>query len=313
MHPLRPVVGAGALLVALFLHPGEARAADPDPPPPTHVVSPTPPLAIRTPIPGTPPLLEGQYFVLDPVADGAFTVVGLGFSFLLGEILSTGEIRPPQISVNASSLLPIDRSAVTQTIDKNAGTFSDVGLGVGIGFAVLDPILSGFRDGWDAALVDGFIYAESASFALALTDVTKIAVRRPRPLDYIRCPLENGAPNTSPSCQSTDLGLSFWSGHAATVSAIGATATYLAFMRDPKSARPWITLGLATALTSFVSIERVRAGEHFPTDVIAGSLAGTAIGVLVPHLHRHAQEAPVVWVGAAPVPGGATLGLSGFF
>ena len=38
--------------------------------------------------------------------------------------------------------------------------------------------------------------------------------------------------------------------------------------------RPWLTLGLGTALTTFVSVERVRAGAHFPTDVIAGAIAG---------------------------------------
>jgi undecaprenyl-diphosphatase len=251
--------------------------------------------------------------VLDPVADGALTAVGFGFSLLLGAVLGTGEIKPPVISVSTSSLLSIDRSAVTQTIDTSASTYSDIGLYTALGFAVLDPILSGVRDGWDAALVDAFMYAESGSLALTLTDVTKIAVRRPRPIDYIRCPLVNGGPNPSPDCDSTDLGLSFFSGHAAGVASVGATATYLAFMRDPKSARPWVTLVVATALTSFVSIERVRAGEHFPTDVIAGSLAGAAIGVLVPHLHRHVSESPPVWIGVAPVPGGGTLGLQGRF
>jgi undecaprenyl-diphosphatase len=261
-----------------------------------------------------PALEPGQHFVLDPVADGAVTAVGFGFSFLLGEVLSTGEITPPTISVPASSLLSIDRSAVTQTIDTSAATFSDVGLYSAIGFAVLDPVLSGFRDGWDAALVDGFMYAESGSLALMLTDVTKIAVRRPRPIDYIRCPVQpDGEPNANPDCKSTDLGLSFFSGHAAAVSSIGATATYIAFVRDPHSPRPWITLLVSTALTSFVSIERVRAGEHFPTDVIAGALAGAGIGVLVPHLHRHIQEAPPVWVGVESVPGGGTVGLQGRF
>jgi membrane-associated phospholipid phosphatase len=67
---------------------------------------------------------------------------------------------------------------------------------------------------------------------------------------------------------------------------IGATATYLAFARSPRTARPWITLALATALSTFVSVERVRAGKHFPTDVIAGSLAGAGVGIVVPHLHR---------------------------
>ena len=105
-------------------------------------------------------------------------------------------------------------------------------------------------------------------------------------------------------CDSTDLQLSFFSGHASTTGAISATATYLAFMRSgPRRARPWITLGVGTLLTAFVSYERVRAGEHFPTDVIMGSLAGAGIGVLVPHFHRrphyHESEycAPPVIVG----------------
>ncbi len=274
-----------------------------------------------TPAPASAPsppsrtsLQEGQHFTLDPVADGALTLTGFGFAGLLGLVLNTGEIRASEPSIPKSSLLSFDQTAVSQTIDPNAGTYSSIGLYSAVGFAVLDPVMSGFRDGWDAAVVDGFMYAESGSLALTLTDITKIAVRRPRPIDYQACPLVNGGPNPSNYCvTSTDLGLSFFSGHASTVAAIGATATYIAFVRAPHSPRPWITLGVATALTAFVSYERVRAGEHFPTDVIAGSLAGAAVGVLVPHLHRHTQEAPPVWVGVTPAQGGGSLSLQGFF
>jgi undecaprenyl-diphosphatase len=271
------------------------------------------------PVPLAPSLEQGQHFTLDPVSDGALTAGGFGFAFLLGEVLSTGEIRPPAPSVGASSLLGIDRVAVTQSIDPHAATFANIGLYGAVGFAVLDPVLSGFRDGTDALLVDAFMYAESGSLALTLTDITKIAVRRPRPIDYINCPpVKNPAgtgtvPNTAPGCDSTDLDLSFFSGHAAGVASIGATATYLAFVRSPHSPRPWVTLGVAAALTAFVSYERVRGGEHFPTDVIAGAMAGAAIGVLVPHLHRHKEESPPVWVGVSPAPGGGTLSVTGVF
>jgi undecaprenyl-diphosphatase len=244
------------------------------------------------------------------VTDTALTVGGAGFDFLTAEVLGTGEIRPP-LPVPGVQLLSIDRSAITQTIDPNASTFSDIGLYTAIGYAVLDPILSGFRDGTDAMVVDGFMYAESGALAVALTDVTKIAVRRPRPIDYINC--GTTAQQQTPNCASTDLGLSFFSGHAATVAALGATATYLAFVRSPNTPRPWITLAVAAALTGFVSYERVRAGDHFPTDVIAGSMAGTAIGIMVPHLHRHHEEPPTVWVGAAPAPGGGTVAMQGIF
>lgn len=265
------------------------------------------------PAPTPIPLEQGQHFTLDPVADGVLTLTGFGFSFLLGEVLGTGEIKPPlpSLTFSTSSLLPIDRGAISQTIDPHAATYSNIGLYTAIGYAVLDPILSGYRDGWDALTVDAFIYAESGSLAEMLTDVTKIAVRRPRPIDYINC--GTAAQQSGPDCTSTNLGLSFFSGHAAGVSAIGATATYLAFVRSPHSPRPWITLGVATALTAFVSYERVRAGQHFPTDVIAGSMAGAAIGVLVPHLHRHKQEAPPVWVGVTPMPRGGAASVTAFF
>jgi membrane-associated phospholipid phosphatase len=259
-----------------------------------------------------------QHFVFDPIFDGALTATGFGFSGLLTLVLNTGEIKPASPNVGVGQLLSFDQMAVTQTIDRNAGTYSDIGLYSAVGFAVLDPILSGFRDGWDAALVDGFMYAESISIALTLTDLTKIAVRRPRPIDYVNCPAQTptaadpSGVSTNPGCAtSTDLGLSFFSGHSATVAAIGATATYLAFVRSPHTPRPWITLGVATALTAFVSYERVRSGEHFPTDVIAGAMAGAAVGIVVPHLHRHQEEAPAVWVGVEPVPGGGSLTLGG--
>jgi membrane-associated phospholipid phosphatase len=258
---------------------------------------------------------DDQHFKVDPVVDGTMTAFGLGTTALEELILSTGEIIP-QRPGNPNNLLSIDRLAVTQTIDPNAGTVSNAGLGIAIGFAVLDPILSGVRDGWDAALVDGVLYAESISLTLALTDITKLAVRRPRPVAYAeQAALDNqyGGPTKSPSISSTDATLSFFSGHASMVAATTATATYLAFARSPRSWRPWVTFAAGTLLTAGVSYERVRAGAHFPTDVIAGSLAGACVGILVPHLHRHEAEPPKVWIGFSPMPGGGSMSLQGLF
>jgi membrane-associated phospholipid phosphatase len=254
-----------------------------------------------------PPAAQGPYFTVNPVADGVLTAAGAGFSGLLGLILSTGEIQATTPGPT-SNLLPIDRGAVTQTFDKGAGTISDVILWSAAGFAALDPILSGLRYGWDAALVDAVMYAESLSLTETLTDLTKIAVRRPRPLDYKNCPIQDA---TCP--QPTDSVLSFWSGHTATVASVAATATYIAFIRAPRSPRPWITMAAGLLLTAFVGYERVRSGEHFPTDVLAGAMAGAAIGVLVPHSHRSQQQPPAVWVGFAPTDGGGSVDLHGVF
>jgi undecaprenyl-diphosphatase len=103
------------------------------------------------------------------------------------------------------------------------------------------------------------------------------------------------------------------------VGALSGTATYLAFARAKSPLRPWLTLALATSLTASVSVWRVRAGKHFPTDVIAGAFAGAGIGVVVPHLHRTADvQQRRVWVGFSPAverdqAKGGVLTVSGLF
>jgi membrane-associated phospholipid phosphatase len=208
---------------------------------------------------------DRQHFAIDPVADGAVIAVGAGFSGILGLVLSTGEIQPLKAG-DANRLFAIDRIAVTQTVDPNAATISDIGLYGAVGFAALDSLLTGFHDRWESALTDTVMYTESLSLALAFTDIVKIAVRRPRPIDYSA---ENVGNTTN-----TDLALSFFSGHTSAVAALSGTATYLAFAHSPDSPRPWITLGAGTLLTAFVGYERVRAGQHFPTDVVMGVLGG---------------------------------------
>ncbi|MEA2752632.1 MAG: hypothetical protein QOI41_6775 [Myxococcales bacterium] len=261
-------------------------------------------------------------FDIDPVADVGVVAVSLGFAGILELIIGSGEIRPQQIAPNfdRNNLISIDRGAISQTVDPNAGTYSNIGMGVAVGFAFVDPVLSGFREkDVQTGLVDGILYAESMSLSFATTDLVKMAVRRPRPQAYIDAAAHKGDPNYSNSV--TDSSLSFFSGHAAVTAAVGATATYLAFARSPHNARPWITLILAAGLSTFVSVERVRAGAHFPTDVIAGSVAGAGIGVVVPHLHRTEDiKQRRVWVGyqAAPSDGyqqaqGGLLTASGFF
>jgi len=138
-----------------------------------------------------------------------------------------------------------------------------------------------------------------------IADLVKIAVRRPRPTDYTA----QNAGNTT----NTDLSLSFFSGHEAVTASITATATYLAFVHAPESPRPWLTLAGGTLLTAFIGYERVRAGAHFPTDVVMGALAGASIGVLVPHLHRRGARA--IWVDFSPPPSGVGggVGIGGLF
>src|SRR4051812_25816153 len=91
--------------------------------------------AVAEPVPH---LGEGDHFTIDPVVDGVLIAGGIGFTFLLGQVLSTGEIQPVPPG-DFHKLLSIDRVAVTQTIDPHAARYSDIGLYTAYGYALLDP------------------------------------------------------------------------------------------------------------------------------------------------------------------------------
>ncbi len=252
-------------------------------------------------------------FEVDPVADGSMILGAAAFASLLDLIESTGEIRPQQIApdFDRGKLLSIDRGAISQNIDPGARRVSNVGLGLAAGYAVLDPILNGFRaKSVRTAVVDAMLFAEAMSLTWGVTNLAKIAVRRPRPRAYIDA--EANRDDLTYSNTVTDSSLSFFSGHASMTASISATATYLAFARSPGTAWPWVTLGASTALTTCVSIERVRAGAHFPTDVIAGSTAGAVVGTLVTHLHHRVSKEPVqLWIGFEPAGASGGVGRVG--
>ena len=225
-------------------------------------------------------------FVSDPVTDLGVLSVAIGFSALLEIIIGTGELAPQQ-PISTSRLSWIDRPAVTRHIDPDAPMLSNYGAGAALLFAVAAPVFTGFQRSGKAGLVEATLYAQSLALTWSVTNLAKIAVRRPRPLAYQRQEeLKREYGDKAPNIAETDTALSFFSGHTAFTSTVTATATYMAFVRAPGTARPWVTLSTGSLLTAFVGLQRIRAGRHFPTDVIAGALAGAGIGVLVPHLHR---------------------------
>ncbi len=137
-----------------------------------------------SPKPAAPPPSKMR-FVADPLSDGAVLVIAFGFVGLSQVIISSGELKPQQ-PVASSKLSAIDRFAITQTVDPNAGLLSNLGLYGAITFAVIDPVITGVREeSAQAMLVDAILYLQSAGITGGLTNLTKIAVRRPRPRAYI--------------------------------------------------------------------------------------------------------------------------------
>jgi len=123
------------------------------------------------------------------------------------------------------------------------------------------------------------LYAETMAIAGGLTNVTKASFARPRPYVY--------GPEWTPDrrLKSGDRA-SFLSGHT-TLSATGAWffARVFADYHPDSRLRPYVW-GLAATLPALTGYLRVRAGRHYPTDVIAGYALGATVGYLVPALHR---------------------------
>ncbi|HEY6559659.1 MAG TPA: phosphatase PAP2 family protein [Polyangiaceae bacterium] len=258
------------------------------------------------PRPALPPPAKVR-FVADPVSDGAVLSFALGTAALSELIIGTGEITPQQPNLDAN-LLPIDHEAQELTPKPTWKTITNVGLFSAIGFALADPVLSGFRDGTQAGIVDAVIYSETLAITWNLTNLTKIAFRRPRPSAYKEAQRLKDAGDEDPRIDTTNSALSFFSGHAAITASVASTATYLAFSRAPGTPRPWITLGAGALVTVLTAYGRVQAGDHFPTDVIAGAMAGAGIGVLVPHLHRSDEvKRRPVWIGFLPTRDSAVV------
>lgn len=241
-------------------------------------------------------------FVLDPVADTAVISLSAGFGLLSQAIISTGEISP-QAPGDPSVLLGIDRGVATSDkVGEGSRVLSDVLVSSAFGYALLDTVLTASLDRrTERAVTVGVIYLETIAVNLAVGNLSKIAVRRPRPLSYQA--VRQGTP-----LEDTDSSLSFYSMHTAFTASLGATATYLAFERGG-DVEPWVVLGASTVITAAVGVNRVLARAHFPTDVVAGALAGAGLGVLVPHLHR----SRTVSLSLGPGPGDAGLALAGRF
>ncbi|HEY1406809.1 MAG TPA: phosphatase PAP2 family protein, partial [Spirochaetota bacterium] len=72
----------------------------------------------------------------------------------------------------------------------------------------------------------------------------------------------------------------------------------------PGSKSVYAVAGTSFALAATVGFLRYRAGMHYPSDIIVGAIVGSAIGYLVPTLHRHTGQ-----VGVARSTG-RSIGLS---
>lgn len=206
--------------------------------------------------------------------EAAFTGAGLVFHGV--GLLKHEQNRSRPLPVIDHARLPsIDRVATRQW-STSADRASDLLFGMA---TVASLSLAIVNQHGEQPLMPAVIIAESGMFAAGLTHTVKEFVRRPRPYLYNRAvPASAYHPG--------DDALSFWSGHTANVAAITFSTAMLVQRSEasPGSKRAmWIGAAITPAAMGYL---RVRAGRHFPTDVLTGYLVGAAVGLAVPYFHR---------------------------
>ena len=151
---------------------------------------------------------------------------------------------------------------------------------------------------------------EAVTINATLTHLVKNAVRRPRPYTYDpqwRAELDEAL--AAGEFVDADGQMSFYSGHTSAAGAWSfALAHTLAITHDWSWQGRAVPYLAATGVTAWTGVLRVRAHKHFPSDVLVGGLAGAAVGIMVPELHRSDRAQLATGNTLAGTP---TVGVSG--
>jgi membrane-associated phospholipid phosphatase len=170
---------------------------------------------------------------------------------------------------------------------------------------VLAPLALQLRDGFTRESgARGLVYGETIAANVGLSTLTKVLVSRPRPYFYS----DDAGVRVTVDQDPREAHLSFFSGHASTAFAAAVGGAYLFSQSSddiPARTAVWASSLMMAGATANL---RVRAGKHFYSDVLAGAIVGSTVGVLVPALHlgtpAHAlAPSEVIAIAAAPAAG----------
>jgi membrane-associated phospholipid phosphatase len=181
-----------------------------------------------------------------------------------------------------------------------AANLSDVSLSL----AVALPIGSELAGTSGARFVNAeVVYTQALLVNALLTSAAKAVFRRPRPFSYQkdrRCAFD---------FEAADMNRSFFSGHSSTAFAAAFSGSLLLSERGFPSWSRSATWGTELALAGATANLRARAGKHYYSDILVGTLVGAGVGIAVPVLHG-ADDGPSssdVLAGAI----GLTIGVVG--
>lgn len=240
--------------------------------------------------------------------DAVIVPVGLGLS-LLGDHVTNDQASLTRAEIAAMS--PDDINGFDRTAARNwSPTWadrSDWGRDVSLGaaalvtFAPLAPQV--LRGRWRNSVTLGTMFAESYLLLRGATYTAKGLTGRVRP--FVR--------NTSlgvderlalSDADPQDAQQSFYSGHAAAGFALATLMSTVFTDIHGRSTASNVLWASSLSVAGFTAYARVKAGMHYPSDVLVGAAVGSAIGLAVPWLHRAGKGAPV---DVAAGPGGVVV------
>ncbi len=220
---------------------------------------------------------NGEVYKIKAKVDIPVTIAAAGFT-LFGFSKVYGRDKTPDaeiLALNKNDVNSIDRSTAGNTDDK-AKKASDMFFYSAMPAPLLLMLDKEIRkDG----LKVGLLYLEAMTITGVFYTGSSMIVGRHRPYTYnTALPLEKRTRGAGKN--------SFIAGHPALVS----TSTF--FMAKvysdyhPEMKNKWILYSLAGGASLATGLLRIKAGEHFPTDVMAGLPVGILSGILVPHFHK---------------------------
>jgi membrane-associated phospholipid phosphatase len=253
-----------------------------------------------------------------------FGVICVTATFLVNTIAPVwgGPLEGDRVPESGSPL----RLVALEDGNSTPGTVSDILAYGSAGLAVVYGL--GLSFAAHSAETDDYIASPFADIFLAgalnylVTFTLKSSLSRARPYTFSANYPEGGGFEYSEAAQD-DAMHSFPSGHisntAAFLFSIATTSTYHLPEYRFRTATLVLLYGLATTGTLVVGEMRVRAGQHFYSDVIVGGFIGTTLGVVVPILNHYLarrfgeKEQVTMGLSPTPTPGGLSISLSGHF